>query len=340
MSLKQISTIVVILCTFFTCANVFAGDASEVNYVSEIHGTLRAKYELEPEYMENRFQVRNARLEVVGNIAPIISYKFNADFCDRGKFKMLDAYAAANLGHGFKVQLGQMRMPFSVDATRAPHIRYFANRSFIGKQVGNVRGVGGKLVYNFKNIPLNIEAGVFNSEGISDHQTWRRSMDYSGKINYKVDNVKFEVGIESIEPDSVRMHLYDASVTWASGRWLVEGEYIYKYYTNDAFEACHAYNFMANYFMPVKMGVFNQLSFHGRFDGMTDHSSGERNSAGFLEIDDNARNRVTIGATLSYILPKVKTDFRVNYENYFYRDGIVAPAGDRDKILVELVVRF
>ena len=121
---------------------------------------------------------------------------------------------------------------------------------------------------------------------------------------------------------------------------LVEGEYIYKYYTNDAFEACHAYNFMANYFMPVKMGVFNQLSFHGRFDGMTDHSTGKRNSAGFLEIDDNARNRVTIGATLSYILPKVKTDVRVNYENYFYRDGIVAPAGDRDKILVELVVRF
>lgn len=97
---------------------------------------------------------------------------------------------------------------------------------------------------------------------------------------------------------------------------------------------------MANYFMPVKMGVFNQLSFHGRFDGMTDNSSGERNSAGFLEIDDNARNRVTIGATLSYILPNVKTDVRINYENYFYRDGIVAPAGDRDKILVELVVRF
>ena len=39
-----------------------AADSTKVNYIPEIHGTLRAKYELEPEYMESRFQVRNARL--------------------------------------------------------------------------------------------------------------------------------------------------------------------------------------------------------------------------------------------------------------------------------------
>lgn len=312
----------------------------EFDYKPEIHGTLRTKYELEPEYMENRFQVRNARLEVVGKIAPIIEYKFNADFCDRGKFKMLDAYGRIGLGKGISVQAGQMRIPFSVDATRAPHVRYFANRSFIAKQVGNVRGVGLKLAYKFSTLPMNIEAGAFNSGGTSDHQVWGKSMDYAGKINYKIKNVKIEAGVESVVPDSVRINLLDCSVSWSTSRWLIEGEYIYKHYTKDAFEACHAYNVMANYFMPVKVGVFNQLAFHGRFDGMTDHSDGVRNGLGLLEQTDAARNRVTLGTTLSYILPQVKTDIRLNYENYFYHKGETVSAGDRDKIVVELVVRF
>ena len=31
---------------------------------------------------------------------------------------------------------------FTIDAHRSPHLQYFANRSFIAKQVGNVRDVG------------------------------------------------------------------------------------------------------------------------------------------------------------------------------------------------------
>lgn len=312
----------------------------EVDYKPEIHGTLRAKYELEPEYMENRFQVRNARLEVVGKIAPMIDYKFNADFCDRGKFKMLDAYGRIDLGKGIKVQAGQMRIPFSVDATRAPHVRYFANRSFIAKQVGNVRGVGAKLTYAFSTLPINVEAGVFNSGGTSDHQVWGKSMDYAGKINYKMKNVKIEAGVESIVPDSIRINLLDCSLSWSTSKWLIEGEYIYKHYTNNTFDACHAYNIMANYAMPIKLGVFNQLTFQGRFDGMTKHSDGERNEFGVLEQTDAARNRITVGTTFSYILPHVKTDIRLNYENYFYHKGETVSSGDRDKLVVEFVVRF
>lgn len=342
MKVKKIYIGILLAVIGLTSMDISANDNKNLlsEYLPEIHGTLRTKYELESEYMENRFQVRNARLEVGGKIAPIIEYKIQADFCDRGKFKMLDAYGRINLGSGLKVQAGQMRIPFSVDATRAPHIRYFANRSFIGKQVGNVRGVGAKVVYGFKSLPVNIEAGVFNSGGISDHQVWGKSMDYAGKINYKLHNVKFEAGIESVVPDSIRINLIDGSVSWSNKQWLIEGEYVYKHYTHESFDPCHAYNVMANYFMPINAGVFNQLAFHGRFDGMTDHSDGTRNSDGVLELTDNARNRITVGSTISYILPTVKTDIRLNYEKYFYHHGVTAPSGDRDKIVVELVVRF
>lgn len=44
-------------------------------YVPEIHGTVRAKYEYEPEISKGRFEVRNARVSVEGKVVPKVSYK-------------------------------------------------------------------------------------------------------------------------------------------------------------------------------------------------------------------------------------------------------------------------
>ncbi len=310
------------------------------SYVPTIHGTFRGKYELEPERMENRFQVRNARLSVAGSAAPVVDYMVEADFCDRGKFAMTDAWARVSIAGNYAVQAGQMRIPFSIDATRQPRELVFANRSFIGKQVGNVRGVGVKGTVKVPSTGVILEAGVFNTTSISDHQVWLKRMAYAGKINYTLDNVRFEFGLESVVPDSVRINLLDGSVSWSSDRWLVEGEYICKRYTGDSYKTCHAYNVMANYGMPVKWGVFNLLSFQGRLDGMTDHSDGTRDESGRLFTTEQARNRVSLGTTISYVHPKVRTDLRLNYENYIYHSGAVTSSGDRDKIVVELIVSF
>ncbi|MBQ9076752.1 MAG: porin [Muribaculaceae bacterium] len=336
-------------CRFFTLIVLFQSlplmaemqEEKDAGYLPEIHGTIRAKYELEPEYMENRFQVRNARLGASGKIGSLVDYyKVEADFCDRGEFKVVDAYARVAFDKSFKIQVGQMRIPFSVDATRAPHVRYFANRSFIAKQVGNVRGVGAKAIFKVPDLPVNVEAGVFNTATISEHQVWQREMSYAGKINCKLDNVTIEAGVESIVPDSIRINLIDGTVSWSAGRWMLEGEYIYKHYTGNAFEACHAYNVMADYHIPLKKGLFNQVSFQGRWDGMTDHSDGKRNDDGRLELTEQARKRLSLGTTLSYIRKGVRTDIRLNYENYFYHHDAVVASGDRDKVVVELVVRF
>ncbi len=313
--------------------------SSILDYLPEFHGTIRPRYEIEPETGEGRFQVRNARVSLSGKVS-IVDYYVQADFCDKGKIKMLDAYVRMTLNKHFKVQAGQFRMPFSVDATRAPHLIYFANRSFIGKQIGNFRGVGMKVVYSMNKLPFNIEAGVFNTTAIGDHNVWRKEMAYSGKANYKFDNVKVEIGMESIVPDSIRINNHDISINWTSGRWMVEGEYVYKHYTNSDFDACHAYYVMTDYKLPLKKGFFNQLSFQARWDAMTDHSDGSRNGDGLLYVTDQDRKRITVGATLSHIVPKLKTDLRLNYEKYFYHEGAVVKSGDRDKLVLELVLRF
>lgn len=317
-----------------------ADSDKKFNYMPQVHGTLRPRYELETGDMEQRFQVRNARVSLDGGICPVISYRLQADFCDRGKFKMLDAWIKLAMSDHVSATAGQSLIPFSVETVRSPHLDYFSNKSFIATETGGSRGVGAKVAWKLGTSPLTLEGGVFNNATMTDHDVWEKDLAYVANVRYTSGIASIEAAFKSSTPDSVRINMLDAAVTLTPMRWTVECEYVYKHYTHGAFDPSHAYSAFASYWLPVKAGVFNRLSFQGRWDGMTDHSSGKRDSDGHLYLTDDARNRLTLGATLSYVYPKVRADVRVNYENYFYHHGITAPQGERDKIIVELVVRF
>lgn len=92
--------------------------------------------------------------------------------------------------------------------------------------------------------------------------------------------------------------------------------------------------------MPLDNPTFNQLSFQARYDGMTDHSTGKRNDEGNLITDNPTRQRITIGTTLAFVKNPFKAAIRLNYEKYFYTNGLTAPQGEADKIVAELVVKF
>lgn len=85
-----------------------------------IHGTIRSKYEYQTQENEGRFEVRNARVSVDGKLSPIIGYKAEIDLCDEGKIKMLDAYTRLKPAQGLQLTLGQMRVPFTIDAHSRP----------------------------------------------------------------------------------------------------------------------------------------------------------------------------------------------------------------------------
>ncbi len=104
------------------------------SWAPHISGTIRTKGEYQTEEKEGRFEVRNARVAFDGNVLPNVIYKAEIDFSDEGQIKMLDAYAGIKPLKAFSLRLGQMRVPFSIDAHRSPHQQYFANRSFIAKQ--------------------------------------------------------------------------------------------------------------------------------------------------------------------------------------------------------------
>ena len=73
---------------------------------------------------------------------------------------------------------------------------------------------------------------------------------------------------------------------------------------------------------------------------MSDHSNGKKDDAGHLGIDDPERHRLTGGITLSMGTTSLQADLRLNYEQYFYRKGIIPGISDQNKIVAEFVVHF
>lgn len=331
--------------SFSVCAadtdSVKTSSKGLLKYVPQVHGVMRARFEqLTNGSKEGRFMVPNARVNLRGYVAPCASYYFQVDFCSQGVVKIMDAYASLHSGNDLKIMAGQMRIPFSVDASKAIEDYLFTNHSFVGSYIGNFRGVGVKAGWNARFARWYVEGGMFNSAAMSNHNVWQKQYTYAIKSRYNFGNCFIEGAFESRYPDGIRINMYDAAFSWSAGRWYTEAEYAYKHYTNKAADACHAYNFMADYRIPIRTEWFNQLSVQGRFDGATDHCTGTRGSDGRLFVEQAGCKRATGGVTISHLREKAGCDLRLNYEQYFYDNNHVLAEGEGNRISVELVVWF
>lgn len=312
------------------------------DYLPEIHGTIRGKYEYQTTMGAGRFEVRNARVSVTGNVLPIVAYKAEIDLSDEGSIKMLDAYARLFPAKGLTVTAGQMRVPFTIDAHRSPHQQYFANRSFIAKQVGNVRDVGITLGYTLPtDLPITIEGGLYNGSGLTNQKEWHKEVNYSAKAQFLfTKGLNLTLSIQSIQPEEIRVQSYDIGAYYESDRFHIEAEYLYKQYSDNAFKDVQAVNTFINYDLPLRK-VFNKMSFLLRYDMMTDQSDAKTTDeeTGALVTTDYKRQRLTGGITFS-LSKAFRTDLHLNYEKYFYANSSIAKESEQDKIVLELMVRF
>lgn len=133
----------------------------------QVHGTVRGKFEYQPEIGKGRFEVRNARFSLSAICCRRWPTRRRSTSSDEGSIKMLDAYVRLGmLRRRLSFTIGQMRVPFTIDAHRSPHEQYFANRSFIAKQAGNVRDVGATLGWRFgRRVPGGARGGRFQRFG-------------------------------------------------------------------------------------------------------------------------------------------------------------------------------
>lgn len=334
----------------FLVAAAVSSASDGTDLTPEIHGTVRGKYEYQPQDAAGRFQVRNARVSISGDISRTVSYKAEIDLCDEGVLKMLDAYARFRLTPNLHFTIGQMRVPFTIDAHRSPHQQYFANRSFIAKEVGNVRDVGAQLSWNFgKTVPVTITAGLFNGSGLTNQKDfWTDNINFSAKAEVELPyDFNVVLSAQKIRPDHLNVMMYAAGAFYDNGRLHAEAEYLYKTYADNAFGDVYSFDGFVSYRFTIGDGgkAVKSISPLVRYDSMNDHSDGIRylngvpDPSGSLVIRDYARSRITGGVTISLDTPFV-SDIRINYEKYFYREGAIPDVSEKDKLVVEFMVRF
>ncbi|MGN0233949.1 MAG: porin [Bacteroidaceae bacterium] len=323
----------------------------------QIHGVLRGKFEYQPDLDKGRFEVRNARLSASGKFLRISEYKLEVDFCDESSIKMKDAWVRLIPYKTLRLAMGQQRMPFSIDAHRNPSVRYFANRSFIAKQVGDMRDVGFQAGYDIigddERKVVSLDAGIFNGSNLDNQKTaWFSAPAYSARMQYFPTEhwaIIPSVQHQQIAERKASYTSFDIGGFYEDVNWHVEAEYLHKSYDNRAFSNCSSVDVMMIYKHRLKRekSLVESLSYLGRYDWMQDHSSGQMGfiqdtdgrSIGKLMLTDAERHRMTIGTTLHLRNPYFPTDLRLNYEKYWYPNG-GAKESELDKVVCELMIRF
>lgn len=323
--------------------------AEKSEWMPEIHGTVRGKFEYEPALGATRFEVRNARLSAEGLLpfgtndsvsSPVLKrgvrYKAEIDLSDEGTIKMLDAYVQVLPWRSLRLTLGQMRVPFSIDAHRSPHQQFFANRSFIAKQVGNVRDVGLTAGYTWyiretRRPVVLIDAGLFNGSGLTAQKTaWHRDVNFSARLQclpLEPWNITLSAQRNRVGADSLHYLSLAAGSCYHDAHWHAEAEYLLKRYSPNQFSPVHAVDVFLSYTHPVRAVA---LSYLARYDYMSRQ-----------ELTDAERHRLTAGLTL-HLFPekRFRTDLRLNYEKYFYAPDAAPKQSEQDKLVAELMLRF
>ncbi len=327
-------------------------ESESEDYMPKVHGILRGKWEWEPQMSASRFEVRNARLSIEGNLPLHSCYKVEVDFCDETEMKMKDAWVGINPWKSLRFTIGQQRLPFSIDAHRNPQEQYFANRSFIAKQTGDVRDVGLLAGYNFNTAErpvASLSGGIFNGANITSQKTaWHSDWNYSVRaLLYPLRGLAIVPSVQhtAIADRAVHYTSMDVGAYYERKGWHAEAEYLRKWYGKDAFSACNASDVMLIYNMKLKRskGFLDGISYMCRWDYMGDHTDG---SLGFSEdnprrlvITDYERHRFTVGLTFSVNNPYFPTLLRFNYEKYSYPHGGYKES-ERDKLVAEIAIRF
>jgi len=325
-------------------------------YLPKIHGILRGKYEYQPHPDASRFEMRNARLSASGKLPMRSEYKLEVDLCDESSIKMKDAWVRICPLSNFRLTVGQQRMAFSIDAHRNPSAQYFANRSFIAKQVGDMRDVGfqvGYDVYTDNRKIISVDGGLFNGSNYDNQKSaWFKSPAYTARVQFfPIEGLAIIPSIQHqlIAEREASYTSIDMGAFFERKGWHFEAEYLHKYYADNVFSDCSAIDAMIIYKQSLKSekSYIERISWQGRYDYMQNHSSGksgfitddEGNATSCLVLTDAERHRMTLGATFRVRNPYFPTDIRLNYEKYWYPHG-GAKESEQDKIVCELVIAF
>lgn len=126
----------------------------------------------------NTFDIRRARLSLSGKPAKWFEYKIQLEFASSPK--IMDAYAKFKIDPMFNVQVGQMKIPFSIENPLSPTSLEF---------IDNAKFIGAYLPTGGRDIGLQVSGGFFPQEKSGkDLIEYTVAVMNGNEINKKDDN--------------------------------------------------------------------------------------------------------------------------------------------------------
>jgi len=325
---------ILILIAGLISGSILYGQERTINnpeYRPELFVILKTKVEFDLNNSLVRFEVRNARFGLRGNINNYMAYKAEIDLSDEGKMKMLDAYVRFTPIHNLDLYLGQRKIPFSTDYMRNPAENIFANRSFLTKYINDgMRDIGFFADYRFSDdLPFNLILGAVNGTG-NNNPKWISRPNLVGRITAgSLTGLRIAGNVYSGESQNKKdLLMLGAELRYATSQFLIETEYITRNWTDtlsvrhhdDGLYIHSYYNFTTN------NRAIHLITPTIRWDLIG-------NSVFRSETD---ASRITIGINIGFEPRQFYSEIRLNYENYFKSSLPI----HTDKLTLEFIGRF
>ncbi len=193
----------------------------------KISGNLDLRYQFDQN--QSSFDIRRARLSLAGDITKWFDYRLQVEFASSPK--LLDAYIRAKIKPWFSIQVGEYKLPFSIENPYSPKdLELIDNAMGITKLCSyedlsgirsNGRDIGitfyGKLL-EMRGFPM-IEywAGIFNGNGINIKDN-NKSKDIVGRLYVRpIKNLLFSASAYFGEMVEDEDHLYERRDRYAFG---------------------------------------------------------------------------------------------------------------------------
>ncbi|MCF0167189.1 MAG: hypothetical protein HUJ93_00900 [Bacteroidales bacterium] len=218
--------------------------AQEANKKLVVSGFVNLKYQMDfndEEITGNTFRIHRARLSVSGDLNKIFSYKLQGDFCNNPA--LVDAFVKAKFNKAFALQVGQFKVPFTLESPIAPislsgidysvavsNLVGYSDVSGVGKlgrdigiaAMGSFLDLGGYDLFNYN-------VAIVNGQG-PNQLDFNKRKDLVGRLNIVplrplTLSGSYYYGKLGDAGDLLRSR-YSLGVQYEDGPILARGEYI------------------------------------------------------------------------------------------------------------------
>ena len=212
----------------------------------KVSGFVNARYQYDSSDDSNGFDVRRARLDFKGDVGANVDYRLQVEFSNDPK--ILDAYVRWKPAKELSFQVGQFKIPFSLENIYGPtSLETVENSIAISRLVGyndvsglkdNGRDVGVGLYGGFarqsdgRNL-IDYSLGVFNGQGINLKKDANTHKDFSGRIiinpvsHLNVSGSYYNGSYQSSPAGRIKRERAGGGLKWDDKRLLLRSEYIY-----------------------------------------------------------------------------------------------------------------